>query len=251
MDSIELRRLVVRSYHVNEVKICEKFSFNNKVLCIDNSCIAPLLEDELIKKIDIRIIKPHEHDIEINTIMDIIPISVKALGKLGSGITHTITGAYVMLTGCDEDGRQMHEFGSSEGILKEKLRLNMAGTPSSQDIIIHVDVLLKGGEVYDRHLPLAAFRACDEIISHIREVLRAQDARSADEVHEFYDRVRMGAKKVAIVKQVAGQGAMYDNWLFPDQPSGYNGGVSIIDIGNMPIVLSPNEYRDGALRSMD
>ena len=61
----------------------------------------------------------------------------------------------------------------------------------------------------------------------------------------------MGAKKVAIVKQVAGQGAMYDNWLFPDQPSGYNGGVSIIDIGNMPIVLSPNEYRDGALRSMD
>ena len=55
---------------------------------------------------------------------------------------------------------------------------------------------------------------------------------------------------MAIVKQVAGQGAMYDNWLFPDQPSGYGGGVSVIDIGNMPVVLSPNEYRDGALRAM-
>ncbi|RDA73598.1 proline reductase cluster protein PrdD, partial [Hafnia paralvei] len=25
---------------------------------------------------------------------------------------------------------------------------------------------------------------------------------------------------------------------------------SIIDMGNMPILLSPNEYRDGALRAM-
>ena len=43
---------------------------------------------------------------------------------------------------------------------------------------------------------------------------------------------------------------MYDNQLFPDQPSGYTGGLSIIDMANMPVVLSPNEYRDGALRSM-
>ena len=250
MNSIDLRRLVIRSYHVNEVKICEKFNFHNGVLSIDKNCTAALLEDKLVKAVNIQVIQPHQHNIEVNTIMDIIPISVKALGKLGSGITHTITGAYFMLTSCDEDGNQMHEFGSSEGILKEKLKLNMAGTPSSEDIIIHVDVLLKGGEVFDRHLPLAAFKACDEIISYIREVLRVQDARNADEVHEFYDKIRIGAKKVAIVKQVAGQGAMYDNWLFPDQPSGYGGGVSVIDIGNMPVVLSPNEYRDGALRAM-
>ena len=36
--------------------------------------------------------------------MDIIPISTKVLGKLGEGITHTITGVYVMLTGVDVNG---------------------------------------------------------------------------------------------------------------------------------------------------
>ena len=186
----------------------------------------------------------------INTIMDIIPISVKALGRIGSGITHTMTGAYVMLTGCDEDGRQMHEFGSSEGILKEQLKLNKAGTPSDRDYIIHIDVLIKGGEVYDRRLPNAAFKACDIIISKIREILKKQEAKNADEVHEFYDIIRPNAKRVALVKQVAGQGAMYDNLLFPQEPSGFAGGISIIDLGNMPVVLSPNEYRDGVLRAL-
>lgn len=53
--------------------------------------------------------------------MDILPISVKVLGNLGEGITHTITGAYVMITGVDEEGTQVAEFGSSEGILAERL----------------------------------------------------------------------------------------------------------------------------------
>ena len=43
---------------------------------------------------------------------------------------------------------------------------------------------------------------------------------------------------------------MYDNLLFPNEPSGFEGGISIIDLGNMPVVLSPNEYRDGILRSL-
>ena len=53
-----------------------------------------------------------------------------------------------------------------------------------------------------------------------------------------------------IIRQVAGQGAMYDMYLFPDEPSGAIGGKSIIDMGNMPVVVTPNEYRDGILRSM-
>ena len=43
---------------------------------------------------------------------------------------------------------------------------------------------------------------------------------------------------------------MYDNLLFPQEPSGFAGGISIIDLGNMPVVLSPNEYRDGVLRAL-
>ena len=154
------------------------------------------------------------------------------------------------VTGCDEDGRQMYEFGSSEGILKEQMKLGKAGTPAERDYIIHIDVLIKGGEVYDRRLPNAAFKACDHIVSKIREVLKKQEAKHADEVHEFYDIIRPDAKRVALVKQVAGQGAMYDNLLFPNDPSGFEGGISIIDLGNMPVVLSPNEYRNDILRSL-
>ncbi len=246
---MELRRLVIKAFDVKDVILSDRFFYSKGLLEI-NKKITYLIEDPLIKKIEINVIKPGEHDVAINTIMDIIPISVKALGRIGSGITHTMTGAYVMLTGCDEDGRQMHEFGSSEGILKEQLKLNKAGTPSDRDYIIHIDVLIKGGEVYDRRLPNAAFKACDIIISKIREILKKQEAKNADEVHEFYDIIRPNAKRVALVKQVAGQGAMYDNLLFPQEPSGFAGGISIIDLGNMPVVLSPNEYRDGVLRAL-
>ena len=55
-----------------------------------------------------------EHERWTNTIMDIIQISTKVLGKIGEGITHTSTGVYVILTGVDVNGKQTHEFGSSE-----------------------------------------------------------------------------------------------------------------------------------------
>ncbi|MGB5822551.1 MAG: proline reductase cluster protein PrdD [Proteocatella sp.] len=251
METINLRRLVIRAFHVNEVVLADKFEFNHGILKIDKKITNKLIaQDPVIKDVKIEIIKPYDHDRQINTIMDIIPMSAKALGTLGEGITYTMTGAYVMLTGCDADGRQMHEFGSSEGNLKDKMVFGKAGTPAKSDYIIHVDVLVEGGLPYDRKLPIAAFKACDEMIQSIRCELKKLEPRDADEVHEFYDRVRTGAKKIAIVKQIAGQGAMYDNQLFPAEPSGYSGGLSIIDMANMPIVLSPNEYRDGALRSM-
>ena len=40
---------------------------------------------------------------------------------------------------------------------------------------------------------------------------------------------------------------MYDTHLFSKEPSGVEGGRSIIDMGNMPILVTPNEYRDGII----
>ncbi len=251
METIDLRRLVIRAFHIEKIEFGDKFKYDKRVLTIDKEYTKYIQENPLIENVTISVIKPGDHDREINTIMDIIPISTKVLGKLGEGITYTMTGAYVMLTGCDADGRQMHEFGSSEGNLKDQMVLGKAGTPGENDIIIHIDVLIKGSEVYDRRLPNACFKACDEFIQQIREDLKLQEPKHATEVHEFYDRKRPGAKKVALVKQVAGQGAMYDHLLLPKEPSGFTGGISIIDAGNMPIVLSPNEFRDGALRALD
>lgn len=252
MNEKELRRLVIRPFHIKDVVFGNHFLLKNEQLVIALQKIEELKQmDDLITDIKLEIIKPGDYDREINTIMDIIPISSKVLGNRGDGITHTLTGVYMMLTGVDEDGRQMYEFGSSEGILSEQMCFGKCGTPDKTDYIIHMDVTIKGGLPYDRHLPNACFKACDKFIQEIRNILKKQDGRNATETLEFYDKVRPGAKKVVIVKQVAGQGAMYDNLLFPNEPSGFDGGTSIIDMMNMPMILTPNEYRDGALRALD
>lgn len=251
-DEKDLRRLVIRSFHINSVVNRGTNDITNEgVLTVDESCLHDILSGEpLIENAGITIIPPGEHNIRTDTIMDIIPISTKVLGKLGEGITHTLTGVYVMLTGVDTDGKQTHEFGSSEGILAEQLCLNRAGTPSEKDYIISFHVTLKAGMGQERPGPLAAHRACDRFVQIYREKLKKLKGEMCSERHEYHDIVRPGKKKVLIVKQVAGQGAMYDTWLFPKEPSGVEGGHSIIDLGNMPVLFTPNEYRDGAIRSM-
>ncbi len=86
-----------------------------------------------------RIIKPEERD--QYTIMDIIPISAKVLGNIGEGITHTLTGVYVILTGV-ETCRKAED---SEGNLKEQICYGRAGTPGEGDIMIAFDVTLHVG----------------------------------------------------------------------------------------------------------
>ena len=83
-----------------------------------------------------------------------------------------------------------------------------------------------------------------------KRILRKLNGNNCTERHEYYDKIRPGKKKVVIIKQVAGQGAMYDTQLFSKEPSGFAAGRSIIDMGNVPVIVSPNEYRDGALRAM-
>lgn len=241
-----LRRLVIKSFHVQSVDFSSKPGLRSGLLEISGTAGKT---SDLIKKADVTIIRPGDPDKYVNTIMDIVPISVKVLGEIGEGITHTLTGVYVMITGVDEDGRQMHEFGSSEGMLGEKMVRGRAGTPGEDDIIIHLDYLIQGGLPYERKLPMAIFNDADDYIQEIRNVLKDSDGTDATEAHEFCDRVRKDKTKILIIKQIAGQGAMYDNMLFPKEPSGMKG-LSIIDMANMPVLLSPNEYRDGALRAM-
>ena len=251
MDEKVLRRLVIKPFEINKVSFGKRFAIKGDVLEIVQEKVDELIEaDNLISDIKLEIISPGDYNRQINTIMDIIPISTKVLGNIGEGITHTLTGVCVMLTGVDEDGRQMHEFGSSEGILSEQMIFGRRGTPDVTDYIIHMDVLIKGGLPFDRNLPNSCFRACDRFIQEIRKVLKSVDGREAMGSYEYLDKISLGKKKVVLVKQVAGQGAMYDNLLFPKEPSGFEGGTSIIDLCNMPMILSPNEYRDGMLRAL-
>jgi len=248
----DLRRLVIKAFHIKQVEEGE----DNRVSSDGNMTVSDKVLPGILEKYpqidhaDIRIIRPGVRDRYTNTMMDIIPISTKVLGKLGEGITHTLTGVYVILTGVDTNGKQTHEFGSSEGILRDKLYLNRAGTPGDDDYIISFDVTLKAGMGQEREGVLAAHRACDEFIQLYRAQMKKFHGDACTERHEYHDIVRPGKKRVVIIKQVAGQGAMYDTSLFAKEPSGTEGGRSIIDMGNMPILVTPNEYRDGIIRSM-
>lgn len=239
--------LKIKVFHMEEVTIGSDFHVEPTRLKIkqDFDC-----KDAVIQKLTIRLLPPQQHNVETNTIMDIIPISTKVLGVLGTGITHTLTGVSIVMTGAIEEGEQMHEFGSSEGVLRDHLVLNQAGTPKAEDYIILVDLLAKKGTPFNRELCFKMFAIVDDFVQEIRERMKMLEGKDACESHVYEESSNPGKPKVALVKQVAGQGAMYDMLLYPNEPSGFKGGCSIIDMNNMPVFLSANEYRDGAIRSM-
>ena len=251
-DEIEMRKLLIKTFHIKKVEFGKRTFIENKTLYLRENVKMELIQEavDIIKSIDVKIVNPKKHDFFVNSIMDFSPIATKVLGNIGDGITHTLTGVYVMLTGIDEMGIQVAEFGSSEGILAQQVVFGRAGTPNETDIIIHVDVVLKDGMGAIRRGPTAAHKACDRLVQEIRECLKKLNGKTCDEKFEYFDKVKLGKKKVVVIKQVAGQGAMYDTQLLGKEPGGFESGRSIIDLGNVPVILSPNEYRDGALRAM-
>lgn len=239
--------LKIKVFHMREVTVGESIQVDADRLQIKQYFDSDCPE---IKQLTIELLPPGKLDVVTNTIMDVLPISTKVLGTLGTGITHTLTGVSVVMTGAIEAGEQMHEFGSSEGVLKDHLVLNQAGTPKSDDYIILIDLVANKGTAFNRELALKMFEIVDCYLQEIREQMKLLMGSQAIEIHSYEDVPHPGKPKVALVKQVAGQGAMYDMLLFPEEPSGFKGGTSIIDMNNMPVFLSANEYRDGAIRSM-
>ena len=173
-NDIELRRLVIKAYHMNEVTMGDTNKITTGgVMTLTKDGLDELAAkySEVIEKIDIEIIAPGDHDRYTNTIMDIIPISVKVLGKCGEGITHTITGVYVMPTGVDTEGKQAHEFGSSEGNLKDMLYLNRAGTRLYHLLQHHIQERNGAGEIRD-HRCIQDDRRVDERVQSTAQEIR-------------------------------------------------------------------------------
>lgn len=54
-----------------------------------------------------------------------------------------VDGVVFMLTGVDEDGVQVHEFGSSEGYLDEKMYFGHPGCADEGDIIIRCTAIIE------------------------------------------------------------------------------------------------------------
>ena len=66
----------------------------------------------------------------------------------------------------------------------------------------------------------------------------------------FEQKRRTGKKKVVVVKEIMGQGAMHDNLILPVEPVGVLGGKPNVDLGNVPVMLSPLEVLDGGIHAL-
>ncbi|MBQ6622378.1 MAG: proline reductase cluster protein PrdD [Mogibacterium sp.] len=246
-------RLVIRTYAVREVAIGEENRITAQgVMTVDPSVAEGLKRvHPAITDIGIRVIHPEEQDQYTNTIMDVIPISTKVLGKVGEGITNTLGGVYVLLTGVDEDGKQVCNFGASNGIIREKIEFGKAGTPDRDDVLIFFDVTVRAGTWSERAVVLGIHQACDRFIQIFRDQLKRFTGKQCTEKAEFQETYEPGRKDVVIMKEVSGQGAVYETLVFGKEPCGVEGGFSVIDAHWMPIVLTANEYRDGVLHALD
>lgn len=245
------RVLTRREFTVKTVKLGDKTSFAKGDFVINKDlCEQARHASELVKKVEIEMITPDNKHIFTNTIMDVIPVATKIEGQLGEGVTNVLSGMVVILTGLDESGLQVHEFGSCEGFMDEKIRYNRPGCPDEQDIMVKVQVTIAAGTGMERRGPFAAHKACDVIIEEIRGVLKQQPASDSSAETVYNDVNRIGRPRVVLVKEIMGQGAMHDNVILPTEPSGVLGGRPNVDLGNMPIVLSPNEVYDGGIHAL-
>jgi D-proline reductase (dithiol) PrdA len=182
--------------------------------------------------------------------MDVIPIAAKVEGEIGTGVTNYLNGVVVVLTGVDEEGTQVHEFGSSNGFMDETIIYGRPGCPDQDDIIIRVHAVLERLTGMERRGPMTVHAACDNIIQEIRDVIKNMDASAALNIEKRDYVKRHGRPRVLLVKEIMGQGAMHDNIILPAEPAGYPGGRANVDLGNVPLVLNVNEVRDGGIHAV-
>jgi D-proline reductase (dithiol) PrdA len=240
-----------REFAVKKVELGKETSFKDGVLTIrEELCKEALKADPLVKKLEMDIITPNNRHVYSNTIMDVIPVATKVEGQLGEGITHILNGMVFILTGVDEAGIQVHEFGSCEGYLDEKIIYGKPGCPDQDDIIVRVHAIIQDKTGMERRGPYAAHKACDVIIQEIRKVLKETPAGEAEKEETFNQVKRHGRPRVLLVKEIMGQGAMHDNVMLPTEPAGVHGGRQNVDLGNVPVVLSVNEVRDGGIHAL-
>ena len=245
-----IRTLVKKHIRITDAEIGTETSIRDGKITIDGNIVERALkEDPLCKKMELSVIKPDNRHVYTETIMDICPIATKVEGELGSGVTKVADGVVFMLTGVDEDGVQIHEFGSSEGYLDEKMYFGHPGCADENDIIIRCNVVIEKKTGMTRPGPFAAHKCQDYVIQAVRNELKKYDGEVVrEEVCE--DVRRPGNPRVVLVKEIMGQGAMHDNVICPAEPCGILGGQKNVDCGNVPVILTPNQVRDGSIHAL-
>lgn len=248
-----IRSLTKKHFKIEKVVFAEETKIDGTTLYLrtpEELTKEAVNSEELVVDMKLEIITPAEYNKYSETIMDVQPIATKEEGDIGEGVTRVIDGVIMMVTGTDENGVQIGEFGSSEGVLETNIMWGRPGAPDKGDIFIKTQVTVKAGTNMERPGPLAAHCASDYITQEIREALKNAEESLVVDTEELTQYRRPGKKKVVVVKEIMGQGAMHDNLILPVEPVGTLGAKPNVDLGNVPVVLSPLEVLDGGIHAL-
>lgn len=244
--------LTRKHFKITEVKRGPETKIEGTTLYIREGIEADVIANqELVKDFHLEIITPDKYHTYSETIMDVQPIATKEGDSIiGEGVTRVLDGVVMMLTGTDEGGVQIGEFGSSEGYLDENIMWGRPGCPDKGEIFVKGNIVIQEKTNMERRGPMAAHTAFDIVTQEIREVMKELDESLVADTEELKSIRRPGKKKVVIVKEIMGQGAMHDNFILPVEPVGILGARANVDLGNVPICVSPLEVLDGCIHAL-
>ena len=243
-----VRSLTRKHYKITAVKRGSETKIEGTVLYIREGIESEAIESQnLVNSLKIDIITPDKYNTYSETIMDVQPIATKeGEDELGSGTTRVLDGVVMMVTGTDTNGVQIGEFGS----LEENIMWGRPGCPEKGEIFIKTEVIVKEHTNMERPGPFAVHCATDFITQEIREALKKVEDELVVDTETFEQVRRLDKKKVVIVKEIMGQGAMHDNLILPIEPVGVLGAKPNVDLGNVPIMVSPLELLDGCIHAL-
>ena len=248
----EVRKLIRKHYKITEVKRGKETKIDGTTLYIREGVEKEAAgTQDLVVDLKLEVITKDNYHTYSETIMDTQPIATKeGDSELGTGVTRVLDGVVMVLSGVTEEGVQIGEFGSSEGYLDENIMWNRPSCPDYGDILIKGNVVIKNGKNMERPGPLAAHTAFDHVTQEIRMALKEVDDSLVVGTEEFKQVRHPGKKRVVLVKEIMGQGAMHDNLILPIEPVGVLGAHPNVDLCNVPVVCSPLEVLDGCIHAL-
>lgn len=251
-EEVKVRELRHDHLKIEKVEFGEETKIEGTTLYVrkDGICQEAMETQALVKDLTFDIITPDRYGEVSNTIMDVQPLATKMEGDLGEGITRVLDGVVFVVSGTDEDGVQIGEFGSSEGEMDQNIMWGRPGAPDKGEIFIKTNVTIRAKSNMERPGPLAAHRASDYIAQEIREAIKKADDSLVVEKEEIVQYRRPGKPRVVVIKEIMGQGAMHDNLILPVEPVGTLGAKPNVDLGNLPVMLNPLELVDGAIHAL-
>ena len=137
--------LTRKHFKITEVKRGPETKIEGTTLYIREGIEQEVIDNqELVKDFHLEIITPDKYHTYSETIMDVQPIATKeGDADLGTGVTRVLDGVVMMLTGTDEGGVQIGEFGSSEGYLDENIMWGRPSCPDKGEIFIKGNIVIQ------------------------------------------------------------------------------------------------------------